>query len=57
MTALVALGLNENHLVELPPEIGKLTNLQMLGTWQLFRFLIFLCDRRGTREIDQKIFS
>jgi len=32
MTALVALGLNENHLVELPPEIGKLTNLQMLGT-------------------------
>jgi hypothetical protein len=31
MTALVSLGLNENHLVELPPEIGKLSNLQMLG--------------------------
>ena len=31
MVGLECLGLNENLLTELPPEIGKLKNLQLLG--------------------------
>ena len=31
MTGLVYLGLNENLITELPPNIGKLTKLELLG--------------------------
>ena len=39
MTSLVSLSLNENHITELPPELSKLTCLQLLGLY--FFILIF----------------
>jgi Leucine-rich repeat (LRR) protein len=56
MQSLVNLGLNENNIAELPPQIGKLTKLELLGMHHsILSFQSTLRNDLTLRNINEKM--